>query len=61
MLNQKVKHKKGEKKISISKTKKKESKKEEENIFEKGLQFRQSYAIILRRVRSALSAVSSAG
>ncbi len=35
MLNQKVKRKKGEKKISISKTKKKESKKEEENIFEK--------------------------
>ena len=27
----------------------------------KGLQFRQGYAIILRRVRSALSAVSSAG
>ena len=35
MLNQKVKRKKGEKKISISKTKKKELKKEEENIFEK--------------------------
>ena len=35
MLNQKVKRKKGEKKISISKTKKKASKKEEENIFEK--------------------------
>lgn len=37
MLNQKVKRKKGEKKISISKTKKKELKKEKEkeNIFEK--------------------------
>ena len=35
MFNQKVKHRKNEKKISISKVKKRELKKKEEDIFEK--------------------------